>query len=73
MEDRASNGRVTHSILTAKERLYEDGRFNTDADYCEIYGHDLMTGAVIEPLEYRAQNPDESYPFWLTTGRIVYH
>ena len=50
-----------------------------------------MTGAVIEPLEYRAQNPDgkakiksaeyrppieepdESYPFWLTTGRIVYH
>ena len=74
-----------------KERLYEDGRFNTDADYCEIYGHDLMTGAVIEPLEYRAQNPDgkakiksaeyrppieepdETYPFWLTTGRIVYH
>ena len=74
-----------------KERLYEDGRFNTAADYCEIYGHDIMTGAAIEPVEYHAQNPngrakikpaeyrppveepDDAYPLWLTTGRIVYH
>jgi anaerobic selenocysteine-containing dehydrogenase len=40
-----------------KERLYEDGVFNTDADYCEIYGHDISTGAEIEPEEYRAHNP----------------
>jgi anaerobic selenocysteine-containing dehydrogenase len=74
-----------------RERLYTDGVFSTDADYCEIYGHDLMTGAVITPEEYRAQNPrgkaiiksadymppveqpDETYPFMLTTGRVVYH
>jgi ferredoxin-nitrate reductase len=74
-----------------RERLYEDGRFNTAADYCEIYGHDIMTGAAIEPLDYHAQNPggkakikaadyrppveepDDAYPLWLTTGRVVYH
>jgi len=74
-----------------KERLYEDGRFNTAADYCEIYGHDIMTGAAIDPLDYHAHNPngkanikaaeyvppveqpDEAYPLWLTTGRVVYH
>ena len=26
------------------ERLYADGVFNTDPDYCETYGHDLVTG-----------------------------
>ena len=74
-----------------KERLYENGRFNTAADYCEIYGHDLMTGAPIDAASYHAKNPngkakiksadyrpppeepDEKYPFWLTTGRLVYH
>jgi ferredoxin-nitrate reductase len=74
-----------------KERLYEDGIFNTSADYCEIYGHDLMTGAAIEPMEYNAKDPmgrakikaaeyvppaeepDDDYPFFLTTGRVVYH
>jgi anaerobic selenocysteine-containing dehydrogenase len=74
-----------------KERLYDDGRFHTAADYCEIYGHDLMTGAAIDPLAYHAQNPngkakiksaeyrppveepDDGYPLWLTTGRLVYH
>ena len=74
-----------------KERLYDDGRFSTAADYCEIYGHDLMTGAPVDAVEYHAKNPngkakikaadyqpppeepDESYPLWLTTGRLVYH
>jgi anaerobic selenocysteine-containing dehydrogenase len=74
-----------------KERLYDDGRFSTAADYCEIYGHDLMTGAAVDAVEYHAKNPngkakikaadyqpppeepDESYPLWLTTGRLVYH
>ncbi|MEM5774559.1 MAG: molybdopterin-dependent oxidoreductase, partial [Anaerolineaceae bacterium] len=42
-----------------KERLYEDGIFNTDPGYCEIFGHDLITGAEIEPVEYRAKNPQK--------------
>jgi anaerobic selenocysteine-containing dehydrogenase len=72
-------------------RLYADHRFNTQADYCETYGHDLTTGAVNTPEEYRARDPqgkaffhavefqppheepDDDYPFWVTTGRIVYH
>ena len=73
------------------ERLYTDGVFNTAAEYCEVYGHDLVTGAEISPEQYRAndprgravikpadymppvEEPDPRYPFWLTTGRVVYH
>lgn len=73
------------------ERLYVNGRFNTDADYCEDYGHNLRTGAMRTPEQYKANNPkgraflhaadyepphespEEDYPFWLTTGRVVYH
>ncbi|SCF47021.1 molybdopterin oxidoreductase family protein [Micromonospora mirobrigensis] len=39
------------------ERLYTDGVFNTDPDYCESYGHDLATGAELLPEEYRAKQP----------------
>jgi anaerobic selenocysteine-containing dehydrogenase len=39
------------------ERLYTDGVFNTAADYCELYGHDLVTGAAISPEHYRADDP----------------
>jgi anaerobic selenocysteine-containing dehydrogenase len=39
------------------ERLYEDGRFWSDPDVCESYGRDLVTGAPLEPDEYRALNP----------------
>jgi anaerobic selenocysteine-containing dehydrogenase len=39
------------------ERLYADGRFNTDPEYCETYGHDLATGAVFTETEYRAKEP----------------
>jgi anaerobic selenocysteine-containing dehydrogenase len=39
------------------ERLYADGRFNTDPDYCESYGHDLATGASTESVAYRAKQP----------------
>src|SRR5688572_8286762 len=38
------------------ERLYSDGRFNTDPDYCETYGHDMLTGADIEEEEHRAHS-----------------
>jgi anaerobic selenocysteine-containing dehydrogenase len=40
------------------ERLYAGGRFSAQPDYCESYGKDLVTGAPLEPTEYRAMNPD---------------
>lgn len=40
-----------------KERLYEDGVFNTAANYCELYGHDIVTGAAVDAQEYRAKDP----------------
>lgn len=40
------------------ERLYTDGHFHTDPDYCETYGHDLATGAEFTEAEYRAKEPD---------------
>ena len=74
-----------------RERLYADGVFPTAADYCETFGHDLVTGGVVRPEHYKAndprgraflkpadyeephEEPDDDYPFWLTTGRVVYH
>jgi len=38
-------------------RIYQDLVFPTDADYCEDFGHDLITGAPIPEQEYRASNP----------------
>lgn len=38
-------------------RLYEDAVFPTDPDYCEDYGHELLTGAVTSPQAYRASAP----------------
>ncbi|MFG2099388.1 molybdopterin oxidoreductase family protein [Micromonospora echinaurantiaca] len=40
------------------ERLYADGVFNTDPDYCETYGQDLSTGAEFTESEYRAKEPN---------------
>ncbi|MFL6123206.1 molybdopterin oxidoreductase family protein [Actinophytocola sp.] len=39
-------------------RLYENGRFFAQPDYCETYGRDLITGAPGEPSDYKAANPD---------------
>jgi len=39
------------------ERLYEDGKFWSSPDYCESYGRDMVTGAPLEPTEYKAMNP----------------
>lgn len=36
---------------------YKDLVFPTDADYCEAFGHDLITGGAISPEKYRADNP----------------
>ncbi len=38
------------------ERLYADGNFWAHPDYCEAFGKDLITGAPVEPTEYRAMN-----------------
>ena len=40
-----------------KERLFDDGVFFTDMEYCESFGHDLETGAPITADQYRALNP----------------
>ncbi len=39
------------------ERIYVDGEFWSHPDYCETYGRDLVTGAPVEPTEYKALNP----------------
>jgi anaerobic selenocysteine-containing dehydrogenase len=40
-----------------RTRLYEDGLFPTDPDYCESYGHDLLTGATVGDQAFRAKAP----------------
>jgi anaerobic selenocysteine-containing dehydrogenase len=47
----------TDAYPDGRERLYEDGTFNTSASYCETYGHDLATGAAITVEEYSARDP----------------
>ncbi|MGY1664395.1 molybdopterin oxidoreductase family protein [Geodermatophilus sp. SYSU D00696] len=39
------------------ERLYTGGRFYSDPEYCESYGRDLLTGAPLDPDQYRSMNP----------------
>jgi ferredoxin-nitrate reductase len=46
------------------ERLYAEGDFNTQADYCENYGHDLLTGATLSEADHKALGPD---------GRAILH
>ncbi|RCK70801.1 nitrate reductase [Desertihabitans brevis] len=48
----------TEDAPDGTERLYADGRFFSAPDYCESYGRDLVTGAPVSPVEYRALNPD---------------
>ncbi len=47
----------TDAYPEGKERQYEDGVFNTSAEYCETYGHDLATGAAVTAEEYAAHDP----------------
>jgi len=35
-------------------RLYTDGVFPTEPDYCESFGHDLLTGATVGEQAFRA-------------------
>jgi anaerobic selenocysteine-containing dehydrogenase len=39
------------------DRLYADALFPTDTDYCETFGHDLVTGGTVTETEHRAMNP----------------
>ncbi|MCZ2826320.1 MULTISPECIES: molybdopterin oxidoreductase family protein [unclassified Modestobacter] len=39
------------------EHIYVDGQFWSAPDYCESYGRDLVTGAPVSPVEYKALNP----------------
>ena len=39
------------------DRLYADGVFPTETDYCETFGHDLVTGGTVTEQEHRAMNP----------------
>lgn len=49
---------VTGDAPTGTERLYTDAVFNTDTEYCETYGHDLITGANVTREQHRALRPD---------------
>ena len=40
------------------ERLFTDGVFFTDIEYCESFGHDLETGAPHTKDQYREFNPN---------------
>jgi anaerobic selenocysteine-containing dehydrogenase len=58
---RDSNGvqwPVTASAPDGTERLYTDHVFSTRSDYCEDFGHDLMTGGTVTPEKHRALAPD---------------
>lgn len=59
------------------KRLYTDGRYNTNPEVSQAYGEfnhsegraKLWGIPYLEPPEL----PDEQYPFWLNTGRIIEH
>lgn len=47
----------TEDYPNGKERLFGDGHFFTDIEYCESFGHDLETGAPLSRSQYAAMNP----------------
>jgi anaerobic selenocysteine-containing dehydrogenase len=46
---------VTAERPDGTERLYENGVFPSATDYCETFGHDLLTGGTVTEQEHRAQ------------------
>jgi anaerobic selenocysteine-containing dehydrogenase len=42
----------TDEYPDGRERLYTNHEFNTSTDYCEDYGHDLLTGAAYERKDH---------------------
>ncbi|GIE54173.1 molybdopterin oxidoreductase [Amorphoplanes nipponensis] len=49
---------VNEDAPEGTDRLYADAEFPTATDYCETYGHDLLTGAAVTEQEHRALRPD---------------
>src|ERR687889_97961 len=47
----------TDEHLDGTERLSADGHFNTETNYCETYGRDLLTGAESTEMEHTALAP----------------
>ncbi|GAA2719481.1 MULTISPECIES: nitrate reductase [Streptomyces] len=47
----------TEQAPDGTERLYTDGITWAHPDVCESYGKDPVTGAPVEPVEYRSLNP----------------
>jgi ferredoxin-nitrate reductase len=47
----------TSAAPDGTERLYTDHRFNTDTDYTEDWGHDLLTGGSHERKHHAELNP----------------
>lgn len=58
-------------------RLYADGFFPTRPDVAQAYGpfNDPEGRAKLWAVDYEAppEVPDEHYPFWLNTGRMIEH
>ncbi len=48
---------VTDNRPEGTERLYVDLAFNTDTEFCEDYGHDLLTGAAYERKDHAELDP----------------
>jgi anaerobic selenocysteine-containing dehydrogenase len=48
---------VTDDSPAGTERLYTDHQFNTDSDFCEDFGHDLVTGGSVTQEKHKAQHP----------------
>jgi anaerobic selenocysteine-containing dehydrogenase len=47
----------TDTAPRGTDRLYVNGMFNTDPEYCETYGQDLATGAANTAEQFRAKQP----------------
>jgi ferredoxin-nitrate reductase len=48
----------TEEAPDGSERIYTDLQFGTATDFCETYGHDLLTGAAVTPDEHGALRLD---------------
>lgn len=47
----------TKDAPNGTERLFVDGKFYTDTEYCESFGHDLETGTPYTRTQYEGINP----------------
>ncbi|WP_328470173.1 molybdopterin oxidoreductase family protein [Actinoplanes sp. NBC_00393] len=50
--------RSSGGLRWGADRLYTDASFPSATDFCETYGHDLLTGATVTEQEHRAQGAD---------------